>query len=151
MNVSLTPRLEAFVKRKVKTGLYNNASEVVREALRLLHEREGGEAQVPVSTSKAPHKDEVVSTLRALRGELNERGIKSAALFGSVLHGEAKADSDIDILIDIDPKAKFSLIDQVSAQHFLEEKLTHPVDLVTREGLARSLKDSVFAEAERAF
>ena len=36
MNVSLTPKLEGFVKAKVKTGDYNNASEVVREALRLL-------------------------------------------------------------------------------------------------------------------
>lgn len=36
MNVSLTPKLENFVKTKVKTGDYNNASEVVREALRLL-------------------------------------------------------------------------------------------------------------------
>lgn len=36
MNISLTPKLEGFVKAKVKTGDYNNASEVVREALRLL-------------------------------------------------------------------------------------------------------------------
>lgn len=40
MNVSLTPRLEALVRQKVETGLYNNASEVVREALRLLEERD---------------------------------------------------------------------------------------------------------------
>ena len=40
MNISLTPKLEGFVKAKVKTGDYNNASEVVREALRVLQERE---------------------------------------------------------------------------------------------------------------
>ncbi len=40
MNVSLTPKLEAFVKTKVKSGLYNNASEVLREALRLLQARD---------------------------------------------------------------------------------------------------------------
>jgi len=34
MNVSLTPELERYVKAKVKSGYYNNASEVVREALR---------------------------------------------------------------------------------------------------------------------
>ena len=38
MNVSLTPKLEALVRRKVESGLYNSASEVVREALRLLEE-----------------------------------------------------------------------------------------------------------------
>ena len=38
MHVSLTPKLEELVRRKVESGLYNNASEVVREALRLLAE-----------------------------------------------------------------------------------------------------------------
>ena len=41
MDVSLTERLEAFVRAKVDEGLYNDASEVVREALRLMWEREG--------------------------------------------------------------------------------------------------------------
>lgn len=36
MHVSLTPKLEELVRRKVESGLYNNASEVVREALRLM-------------------------------------------------------------------------------------------------------------------
>jgi len=40
MNISLTPKLESFVKAKVKTGDYNNASEVIREALRVLQEKE---------------------------------------------------------------------------------------------------------------
>ena len=40
MNVSLTPELEQFVQSKVENGRYNSASEVVREALRLLEEQE---------------------------------------------------------------------------------------------------------------
>jgi antitoxin ParD1/3/4 len=40
MNVSLTPQLEDLVKRKVDSGLYGSASEVMREALRLLDERD---------------------------------------------------------------------------------------------------------------
>lgn len=40
MNVSLTPELEKFVSSKVESGRYNSASEVVREALRLLEEHE---------------------------------------------------------------------------------------------------------------
>jgi putative addiction module CopG family antidote len=45
MNVSLTPKLEEYVRKKVTSGLYNNASEVIREALRLLMEREGAAAE----------------------------------------------------------------------------------------------------------
>ena len=40
MNVNLTPHLEAMVRQKVASGRYNNASEVVREALRLLEEQD---------------------------------------------------------------------------------------------------------------
>ena len=40
MNVSLTPELEALVNEKVRSGLYQTASEVVREALRLLKKRD---------------------------------------------------------------------------------------------------------------
>jgi antitoxin ParD1/3/4 len=38
MNISITERLAGYVRRKVKTGRYNNASEVVREALRRMEE-----------------------------------------------------------------------------------------------------------------
>ncbi len=44
MNVSLTPELEKFVSAKVGSGRYNSASEVVREALRLLEERDSARA-----------------------------------------------------------------------------------------------------------
>jgi antitoxin ParD1/3/4 len=40
MNVSLTPQLEELVKKKVESGLYGSASEVMREALRLVDEHD---------------------------------------------------------------------------------------------------------------
>lgn len=52
MNVSLTPQLESFVKQKVSTGMYNSVSEVIREALRLLEEKEALKA-LKLETLKA--------------------------------------------------------------------------------------------------
>ena len=46
MNINLTPQLEELVRRKVSSGLYNSASEVVREALRMM------EAQDQVRSAK---------------------------------------------------------------------------------------------------
>ncbi len=40
MHISLTPELESRIKAKVETGLYNNASEVIREALRFMETHE---------------------------------------------------------------------------------------------------------------
>jgi antitoxin ParD1/3/4 len=42
MQVALTPALDRLVQRKVSSGLYDNASEVIREALRLMADRESG-------------------------------------------------------------------------------------------------------------
>ena len=44
MNVNLTPELEEMVRRKVASGLYNSASEVVREALRLMNAQDQARA-----------------------------------------------------------------------------------------------------------
>jgi putative addiction module CopG family antidote len=52
MNVSLTPELEKFVSAMVDSGRYNSASEVVREALRLL--AAGGRAGQAVSSQTSP-------------------------------------------------------------------------------------------------
>ena len=37
MNISLSPELENFIQQKLKSGLYSSSSEVIREALRLMH------------------------------------------------------------------------------------------------------------------
>lgn len=44
MNISLTPPLEALVQEKVASGSYHNASEVIHEALCLMHERDRRDA-----------------------------------------------------------------------------------------------------------
>lgn len=53
MNVSLTPDLERFIREKVESGLYNSASEVVREALRLLVARDR-DALLPYRVAEEP-------------------------------------------------------------------------------------------------
>jgi predicted nucleotidyltransferase len=148
MNVSLTPKLEEFVRRKVASGLYNNASEVIREALRLMVEHSGDTGARP---NQPPKKDKVRNTITALKVPLRERGITSLAIFGSLLDDTAGPQSDIDLLIDIDPRVRFSLVDLVSAKQFLEDRLGHRVDLVLKEGLEPAIRDSVLREADVVF
>lgn len=149
MNVSLTPELENYVRRKVASGLYNNASELIREALRLFVAREG--APIGRPTSAPVSKDEVVAKLAALKKPLREHRVASLALFGSVVRGAAHADSDIDVLIDITPDAEFSLVDLVAVKDFLEERLGRKIDVVTKDGLAPAIRDRILREAEPVF
>lgn len=48
LNVSLTPELQKFVDSRVRSGRYQSASEVVREGLRLLEEREKSRKEAPL-------------------------------------------------------------------------------------------------------
>ena len=52
MNVSLTPRLEAYAKEKVSSGLYNNTSELMREALRIMIREEQSYEQLKSSVAR---------------------------------------------------------------------------------------------------
>jgi hypothetical protein len=149
MNVSLTPELEKYIRRKVASGFYNNASEVIREALRLLLEREG--ASIGRRIPEQPRKAEVVAELATLEKPLRERGIVSLALFGSVARGAARPDSDVDVLVDIAPNIRFSLVDLVAVKDFLEDRLGRRVDVVTRQGLEPAVRDRVLGEAQAVF
>lgn len=71
LNVSLTPELEQFVQSRVSSGLYQTASEVIREGLRLLEERERARA----------------AALEELRAKIR-RGAEQADR-GELLDGEA--------------------------------------------------------------
>jgi len=84
MNVNLTPELEQLVHSKVQTGRYNSASEVVREALRLMEERD---------QLKAMQKEELRKKIAAGLKSLDEgRFVDGDAFFAQM---EAELDEDI--------------------------------------------------------
>jgi uncharacterized protein len=147
MNVSLTPALEDYVRSKVASGLYNNASEVIREALRLLVQRE----RTPAVKGAVDSKEKLLAELAALQKPLRQRGVDSLALFGSSVRGDARSDSDVDVLIDVAPNVRFSLVDLVGVKDFLEDRLGRSVDVVTKEGLEPLIRDRVLREAEAVF
>ncbi len=149
MNVSLTPILEDYIRQKVASGLYNNASEVIREALRLLVVHEPPVLITPEHRHLS--KEQIHSRLASLEMPLRERGLSSLALFGSILDGSATTDSDIDVLIDLVSEKHVSLVDLVGIKIFLEERLGRTVDVVTRQGIDPVIRDIVFEKAETVF
>ena len=67
------------------------------------------------------------------------------AVFGSYARGDFHADSDLDLLVDVDAGA--TLLDLVGLQQFLEDRLGCKVDVVTRRSLREELRATVFSEA----
>lgn len=73
MNVSLTPDLEKFIHDKVGSGLYQSASEVVREALRLLEEKDK-EKQQRLEALRSEVQASLKGTFTPLREENYQSG-----------------------------------------------------------------------------
>ncbi|MXZ13166.1 MAG: type II toxin-antitoxin system ParD family antitoxin [Candidatus Dadabacteria bacterium] len=149
MNVSLTPKLEEFIREKVSSGLYNNASEVVREALRLLVNQENTSTDKSMAAQLT--KVEIHKQILSLEKPLRDKGVKSIFLFGSAIRNENTSASDIDVFIDTEPEVPFSLLDLVEVKHFLEDNLRCEVDVMTREGLRPTIKQSILDESEQVF
>ncbi|KKR67126.1 MAG: Nucleotidyltransferase [Microgenomates group bacterium GW2011_GWA2_40_6] len=75
---------------------------------------------------------------------LKSQGVIKAAFFGSVSRGEAKQNSDIDILVDFGEKK--SLLDFVGLQLDLEEILHQKVDLLTYNSINPLLRDIILKD-----
>ena len=92
-------------------------------------------------------REEAVERLVASEREIRALGVQRLALFGSVLRGEARPDSDVDLLVQFSPGAKtferfLALFD------LLEERLGHRVEIVTTEALSPFIGPRILAEAQ---
>jgi uncharacterized protein len=82
---------------------------------------------------------------------LRARGVTAIYVFGSLARGEAGPESDIDLIVDYDPTSEFNLFDLAGVHRRLSERLHMNVDVVTRDGIHRRIRDRVLNEAVRVF
>jgi uncharacterized protein len=94
--------------------------------------------------------DEVIARLKEAEPALRARGIRRAAVFGSVARGEARPDSDIDILIEFEPGAEGSIYHYMGLKEFVAGLFDGPVEVIDRDALkpylrAPSARDAIYA------
>ncbi len=96
------------------------------------------------------NRDEVLHILRSNATTLRERYfVRSLALFGSVVRNEARAKSDVDLLVEFDRPV--GLLHFVGTAQYLEKVLgVRKVDLVLRRAVLPELREEIFAEAVNA-
>jgi hypothetical protein len=92
-------------------------------------------------------RDEAMRRLTAAESEIRGLGVERLALFGSVVRGEARADSDVDVLVKFSPGSK-TFARFLALSELLEERLERPVELVTTEALSPFLGPRILAEAQ---
>ncbi len=94
---------------------------------------------------------EVLDTLRTHETELRRLGVSHAAVFGSVARGEARADSDIDVLVDLDRDRPLGIFEYARLKLYIDEILNGAGDVVNRRTLKPLLRDSILHDAVHAF
>jgi len=91
--------------------------------------------------------DRIKGILKKHEKELKEKyGIKEIGIFGSYLRGEAKEESDLDILVEFKPDAKISLLEFVKLENYLSDLLEVKVDLVEKSALKPRIGKQILSE-----
>lgn len=91
---------------------------------------------------------EVRRILQDQKAYLAERyGVAEIGIFGSYVRGEQRADSDLDILIELERPARISLIDLVELELYLSDLLGIKVDLAIKKNLKPRIGERILQEA----
>ncbi len=84
----------------------------------------------------------------AIRDFCRAHAVRELAIFGSAVRGDFSHDSDIDVLIDLAPNARVGLVALQKMRDELAGIFGRPVDLLTRNGLNRHIRDQILLDAE---
>lgn len=86
----------------------------------------------------------VISLIHKHRPDLVKFGVKSLALFGSTARGEAKPESDVDILVEFEGRATFDRF--MDTKYYLEDVLGCRVDLVVPNAIQPRMKSAIMQD-----
>ncbi|HTR91884.1 MAG TPA: nucleotidyltransferase family protein [Trebonia sp.] len=101
--------------------------------------------------SRAPDLASVLEVLRARAPSLQQRGLAGLWVFGSVARGDARPDSDVDLMAEFDPGTQLSLVGLASLRADLSDLLHAPADLVERSALRPAVREAADREAVRVW
>jgi predicted nucleotidyltransferase len=93
----------------------------------------------------------VLDTLRAHETDLRQLGVAHAAVFGSVARGDASAESDIDVLVDLDEDRPMGIFEYARLRFYISELFDRPSDVVNRRTLKLLLRADILDDAIHAF
>jgi predicted nucleotidyltransferase len=96
-------------------------------------------------------RERVITLLREHEPELRGAGVGELYLFGSVARDEGRPESDVDVFVDLDRPAGFTLFSLAALQERIQDILGAKVDLMTRTALHPRRRPRIEAQAIRVF
>jgi predicted nucleotidyltransferase len=142
----------AFLSVRLPPGVRNRVKAAAAARGQTVQDLVGGlvEHFLAEQDRKPPALTAVLARLREHEADLRRRGIARLWIFGSVARGEARPDSDIDLVAELDPAARLSLTGFASLRADLADLLGAPVDLAEWGILRPPVFDRARREAVQA-
>jgi uncharacterized protein len=100
-----------------------------------------------IPAAGAAERERVVTALRQQAPRLRGLGITHLSLFGSMARGDTDPNSDIDLLVELDPQSRFSLFELVDLQGDLQGLLGRRAHIAFASKLRPWLRDEILQEA----
>lgn len=141
-------RTYRYEKRKRAAGL--------RKVHVMVPEDRADELKAIAARMRAEHagrleRKKLINKLVRQKSSLRARGVVAMSLFGSVARNEATQESDIDLLVDLDPTGKLTILDLIGIEQDLEKLLGRPVDLIDRASLKPEVRSDVLRGETKVF
>lgn len=96
-------------------------------------------------------REEIISTIRKNAGAIKAEGVTGLAIFGSRVRGDNRPDSDIDVLVEVEPDASFSLLNLIGVEHIIEDATGLPAQATMRRSLPPRFAERIADDVVEVF
>lgn len=96
-------------------------------------------------------RDELIGALVSLKPALEAEGVRHIALFGSRVRGDHSSQSDIDLLLDVGPNRKFSILNLVGVEHLIADTTGLTANAFMRRSLDQNFQSSIRTDVLEIF
>jgi predicted nucleotidyltransferase len=80
-------------------------------------------------------REEIIAAIRKNAEAIKAEGVTKLAIFGSRVRGDNRADSDIDVLIEVEPDISFSILDLIGVEHIIQDATGLPTQATMRRSM----------------
>lgn len=96
-------------------------------------------------------RDEIIAKIRATAPAIKAEGVTRLAIFGSRARGDAREDSDLDVLVEVEADSKFSLLNLIGVEHIIEDATGLPVQATMRRSMEQRMANRIADDVIEVF